>query len=80
MFLKRERHETNDIVIKKISGCKGKILEILILQETPLQKFLKISLHIFAFQKIPSIFSSKKTYIFLANKGFCIPPPSGHVR
>ena len=26
MFLKQERPETDDVAIKKISGCEGKIL------------------------------------------------------
>ena len=34
MFLKRERHVTDDFAIKEISGCKGKkLVEISIFQD-----------------------------------------------
>ena len=58
MFLKRERPETDDFAMKKISGCEGRFQEImrnfLQLLATPSQK---MSFPILAFQNIPSFFT-----------------------
>ena len=64
MFLKRERRETDDFAMKNI-WFEVKILfrnfyisrnNVKCFTRQPYKKIMKISLHILAFQKIPSIF------------------------
>ena len=60
MCLKRERTETDDFKIKQISGCEGKILRRnfnISRNEKFFTIFPKMSLHILAFQNVPSIFN-----------------------
>ena len=91
MFLKLERPETDDFAIKKLVVKEKYFVVVSVFQEImrhffvsrhPYKNILKMSLHIPAFQNIPSIFYfvPKKTYIFLADKGFAPPPLNGHVR
>ena len=81
MFLKLERPETDDFAIKKLVVKEKYLVVVSVFQEIMRHFFgykniLKMSLHIPAFQNIPSIFYfvPTKTYIFLADKGFAPPP------
>ena len=75
MYLKRERPQTDDFAIKKISRfnfSKRNAKFFTSVSRHLYKKFLKISLHI-----LPKFFNffPTKTYIFIGEKGFAPPPP-----
>ena len=63
MFLKRERPETDDFVMKKYLVVKEKHQTFLTVLTDTLKKILKISYYIFAFQKVPNM-SAKNVLFF----------------
>ena len=68
MFLKRERPETDDFVIHKISGCKGKITSsfLQVLADNSFQKFLKNSLH------IPACFRTSQAFLIFPQQNLTL--------
>ena len=77
MFLKRERPETDDFAIFGCEGNSNITRNSDKCEKTPLHTKLKMSLHILAFQKIPSVvfffFPNQKIY-FVSGQGFCPSP------